>query len=364
LGRKWDEIKNTNVNTGVLAMGTVFKRPNSKNWYINYTVDGKRKKKSAGPSKHLAQLKLAETELKIQRGELGILSKDSDLEKLFYEYLKYSKTNHSPATIKRYRAIIDNFKNFLKQNYPTLTKISQLNCKVFEEYKPYRQKQKAMPKTINMELQTIQAMFKYAIKLKYANSNPLSEIEKLKVIKGEEKRFLSKDECSKLLSNCGDWLYPIFYTFLHTGMRKQELMNLEWRDVDLDRKIIRIKAKAIWTPKTSERVIPINDNHVKLLHEYKEKTRNGRLVFHDGKGGIIPKGKLRKKLKQITKKLGFPDVTMLHTLRHTYASHLIMSGADLPTVKELLGHSDINTTMIYSHLTQEHLKKAVEKLKF
>ena len=66
----------------------------------------------------------------------------------------------------------------------------------------------------------------------------------------------------------------------------------------------------------------------------------------------------------ITKESGFPDVTKLHSLRHTFASHLVMSGVDLPTVKKLMGHSDIETTMIYSHLADEHVDKAVEKLEF
>ena len=67
---------------------------------------------------------------------------------------------------------------------------------------------------------------------------------------------------------------------------------------------------------------------------------------------------------RITKKCSFPDVTKLHTLRHTFASHLVMKGVDLPTVMKLMGHADIQTTMIYSHLADEHVDKAVEKLDF
>jgi len=71
-----------------------------------------------------------------------------------------------------------------------------------------------------------------------------------------------------------------------------------------------------------------------------------------------------KKLIRITKKCGFPDVTKIHSLRHTFASHLVMAGVDLPTVKRLMGHSDIKTTMIYSHLADEHVDRAVERLVF
>jgi site-specific recombinase XerD len=76
------------------------------------------------------------------------------------------------------------------------------------------------------------------------------------------------------------------------------------------------------------------------------------------------KKRLRRELMRASKQAGFPDVTKLHTMRHTFASQLVMSGVDLATVRALLGHADIETTMIYAHLAPEHLKNAVEKLAF
>ena len=73
---------------------------------------------------------------------------------------------------------------------------------------------------------------------------------------------------------------------------------------------------------------------------------------------------MRKKLIRIAKKNGIKDLTKLHTLRHTFASQLVMNGVDLPTVKKLMGHANIDTTMIYSHLADEHVEKAIEKLTF
>lgn len=87
-------------------------------------------------------------------------------------------------------------------------------------------------------------------------------------------------------------------------------------------------------------------------------------MFHDDKGRQFENNRLRKRLMSITKRCGLPDVTKLHTLRHTFASHLVMKGVDLPTVSKLMGHADIETTMIYAHLADKHVDKAVEKLKF
>lgn len=342
-------------------MGNIRKR--GKIWYIDYCFQGKRIRKRIGPSKKLTQLALNDIELKIAKGELGLLPKDSDLEKLFKEFSNYSKTNHSPSTVKRYRAILDHFKAYLTQYYPNISKISQLTPRVFEEYKTHRKNQEAKPKTVNIELQTLKSIFSLAIKWGYTSNNPAKAIEFLKIIQRKEPRFLTKEEWDKLLANCNEWQYPIFYTFLHTGMRKQELMNLEWQDVDFERRIIKIRVKDDWTPKTAERNIPISNGLLELLKKHKEKTKRGNLVFHE-EGNIIENNKLRKQLMKVTKKCGFPEVTKLHTLRHTFSSHLVMKGVDLPSVMKLLGHADIQTTMIYSHLAPDHLTKAVDKLDF
>ncbi len=341
-------------------MGVIRKR--GKIWYIDYVVNGRRIKKRVGSSKSVAELALKDIEVKIAKNELGFLPKDSDLQKLFQEFLEYSKTNHSPATIKRYKAIIDNFKGYLAK-FPFITKLSQLDAKMFEDYKALRKGQEANPNTINMELQVLKSIWFMAIKWGYANLNPLRSVEFIRVMRKTEARFLTKQEIDKLLAASDEWQRPIFYAFLQTGMRLQELMTLEWSDVDFERRKIKIRVKEDWTPKTSEREIPISDGLMDVLLKLK-KNAIGTIVFHDGEGQKIQKNKLRKELMKVTKKAGFPDVTKIHTLRHTFASHLVMKGVDLATVKKLMGHSDIDTTMIYSHLAQDHLSDVVSKLDF
>lgn len=331
-------------------------------YFADYRINGRRFRKKLGRSKRIAELALKDIEVKVAKGELGFSVKDSDLEKLYQEFLAYSKTNHAPSSQKRYSAILDNFKRYLRQ-YPYLVKISHLAHKVFEDYKAYRKEQGAANKTVNNELQTLGAMFNLAIKWGYATNSPVKGVSSLKEDDHKKPRFLSKDECRILLEKCGGELYPIFFTFLNTGMRKSELEYLEWPDIDFERRKIKIKIKDHWRPKTEEREIPINDALMAVLEQHKTKAHNGSLVFHD-QGKRIEPNSLRKKLMALTKKCGFPDVTKIHSLRHTFASHLVMKGVDLPTIKKLMGHSDIETTMIYSHLADEHVDKAVEKLEF
>jgi len=340
-------------------MGIVKK---SGKYFIDYRVNGKRFRKIAGKSKRIAELALKNIEVKIAKNEFGFEQKDSDLYSLFNEFLTYSKTNHSSSTQNRYRAILDNFKRFLK-GHLYLTKLSQLTIKTFEDYKAYRKNDGAANKTINIELGCLRLMSNLAIKWGYAKENPVKGISMLKEDNQKKPRFLSKDEFRLLLENCGDTLYPIFYTFLNTGMRKSELEHLEWKDIDFTLRKIKIGIKVNWRPKTTEREIPINDSLLDILIKHKT-TRNGQLVFHRGEGQPIEPNSLRKKLMAITKQCGFPDVTKLHSLIHTFASYLVMNGVELPTVKKLMGHSNIDTIMIYSHLADEHVDRAVEKLSF
>jgi site-specific recombinase XerD len=94
------------------------------------------------------------------------------------------------------------------------------------------------------------------------------------------------------------------------------------------------------------------------------KAPDGCSLVFPRDGEKIEPNYLRKRFMQLTKQCGFGHMTCIHTLRHTFASHLVMGGVDLPTVQKLMGHSDITTTMIYSHLADEHVERAVEKLKF
>ena len=147
-------------------------------------------------------------------------------------------------------------------------------------------------------------------------------------------------------------------------MRRGEVINLEWKDIDFERRVIKIQIKENWQPKTGERDIPINARLFKLLGQLHKKRRKGSLVFYNSIGNKIHRNKLRTKLIQIAKKADISELTKLHTLRHTFASHLVMKGVDLASVQKLMGHADIKTTMIYSHLAPEHLKGAVDKLTF
>ena len=218
--------------------------------------------------------------------------------------------------------------------------------------------------TINCEIGTVRTIFNMAIKRSYLRENPSKGVIKLKVNDSQNPRFLTIEEHRRLPENSPINLRNIFYFFLNTGMRKAELENLEWSDIDFKWRKIKIQRKDFWQPKTEEREIPINQGTYDLLARLKKEKNKGlksNFVFPHKDGSRI-KDKLREWLIKIAQKAKIEGLTKLHSLRHTYASHLVMKGVDLPTVQKLMGHSDIQTTMIYAHLAPDHLVDAVEKL--
>lgn len=165
----------------------------------------------------------------------------------------------------------------------------------------------------------------------------------------------------------------IIKVFVNTGIRDGERRRLKFKDLDFSKKLVRIKS----TKTNSIRYIPMNEE---VNEELLWLKKNYILPYSNGdkRGVIIPRSthqmeyvfckpdgspvqSIRKSFKRACNAAGLDKVT-IHSLRHTFASHLVMSGVDLRSVQRLLGHSKITTTMIYCHLTPEHLADTVEKL--
>ena len=155
-------------------------------------------------------------------------------------------------------------------------------------------------------------------------------------------------------------------TALETGLRKSELQHLTWKDINFKSLVVLVQAKGNWHPKNYRvRPIPIRSELALELEEHKRQQKGlSRYVFPTVFGN--PRmSSMGHEIREILEGCGlYKRGVGWHTLRHTFASHLVMNGVDLPTVKNLMGHSDIQTTMIYAHLAPDHLADAVDKLGF
>jgi len=315
-------------------------------------------RKSVGKSKKLAILAQKEVEVGLAKKKLGW---EEIRDPTFYDfqekYLRYLQANTRPTTYVRYRKALQHFTHFLQSIGNPSLKLSQISFELIEEYKQKRI-EGVKPLTVNVELKVLKALYNLAIKSKCARDNPVKKVAFYREVEKKPK-FLSQREIEQLLQN-SDGLHPIIYTFLKTGFRKSELINLGWEDIDFQRKCIKVESKENWCTKTgNSREIPVGDDLLTVLGNL-PKTSHYVFVNTNGKKYGYH---LTERVKRLGRRIGMNGLT-LHILRHSFVSHLVMSGVDLVTVKELAGHSDIKTTIRYAHLAPEHLRKSIGKLPY
>ena len=335
-------------------MASIFKRGDT--YYISYYFNGRRKKKAVGKSKKVAEIAAKDIEVKLAKNEIGIIDRDKDIRKFVEEYLAYAASNKTKSTFRRDRAILN--KSFLP--YIKVNRLSKIIPQMLENYKTERLKS-VKHISVNRDLITIKAMLNKAVEWGYLDKSPAERIKLFKIRKDERPQFLTKEEVERLLSSCTEGLYPFVYTALNTGMRKSELTYLRWKDVDLDKRKITVHSREDWQSKSGKsRTVDINDNLFRFLKEYRHQR--SEYVFCTKDGHPLANN-LNRRFRNAAKRAGLSGIS-IHNLRHTFASHLVMAGVPLATVSKLLGHSDIKTTMIYTHLSPEHLKEAVNTLNF
>lgn len=320
----------------------------NKVWYVAYSFQGKRHRKRVGHSKKVAELKLKDIELKIERREsLGILESKLILFPAFAaEYLAYAKTNKA---IKTYALNVGNIKALSPYFKDTL--LSEITPQMIERFKSER-KQSVKPATVNRDLACLKNMFNKAITWGYLDSNPMKGVPLLPEPPGRL-RYLAAEEYDRLLRALPLDTAKLVRFALNTGMRKSEILGLRWKDVNMGQRLI-----AVEITKTNERrILPMNDEVYQLLVDLEKGRLKSDLVFTDGAVN------LRRYFERAVQRAGIEHF-VFHDLRHTFASYLVMSGASLKVVQQLLGHKDIKMTLRYSHLSQEHLHEAVGRLNF
>lgn len=337
-------------------------------FYVNYVVNGRRVRKAVSENREEAEYYLAEINYQHSRGVLGAEKPEVSFDYVVKRYFDMAQSRLANSTLKRYRDSLDHFQDYLSDKQ-TVKHISDIRRVMLSDYVDYRLNCRPKPKanTINNELTVVGIIFNFAVESGFITENPFRRFKLLKNSDAKRGRVISSEEIEILLKGCervseGRWFRQILITFLNTGMRLGELLNLTWEDIDLDNGIIEIREKPFWSPKSYARIIPINNRVREILGALVVKSQS-KFVFTKN-GSQIPVNRLRKKLLTLSKRVGLPHITRIHDLRHTFASNLLMAGVDIPTVSALMGHRSWNTTAIYSHQTRAHTKSAIEKISF
>jgi len=203
--------------------------------------------------------------------------------------------------------------------------------------------------TINRYLALLKRMFNVAIGEELLTKNPVKKVKFMSEQNTVIERILTAEEEQKLLAECSERLRPIVVMALHTGMRQGELLNLRWRKVDMLAETLTVEN----TKSGKARVIPMNDVVKVQLIETMESRNGSEWVF--------PFKSIRTAWENARRRAGLEDLRF-HDLRHTFATRLVQSGADIVEVQKLLGHSTLLVTQRYTHACEDGLRRAVRML--
>ena len=277
------------------------------------------------------------------------------------EYLDYlsSNKNYSKNTIDSYENALKKYYDYIDDKGIDFKSVCVDDIEKFLEFL----KKINSPKTAYYTLTVLKNYYNYLIMEKVVGENVFYNIDMPKL--GHSlPSVLSYEEVDKLLdikvidafTARNKAILELMYA---SGLRISETVNLRLYDIDLTNNIVKVFGKG-----SKERIIPIGDIATRALDNYIYNYRNKLLknkkndyLFLNNHGNKLTRQGLFKNLKLLLKEKGINREVSPHTLRHSFATHLLNNGADLRVIQELLGHSSIKTTQIYTHISDEHLKE-------
>lgn len=276
----------------------------------------------------------------------------------FISYLEIEK-NYSPHTVLNYRIDLKELAAFLEEKKIPLEKVNYLNLRQFLAGLRVKHPR---PRTLSRKLSAIRSFFRFLCREGYLKTNPSMILSSPKLDK-RLPNFLSEEEMTKLIeapsleeiSGLRD--RAILEVLYSTGMRVSELVALQMRDIDFLSNMVKVLGKG-----KKERLLPIGDQALRMLRRYLEKRKNkSEVVFLNKNNTRLTARGVRNILYKYIRQTSQKEHISPHTLRHSFATHLLNRGADLRSVQELLGHANLSTTQIYTHLTTDRLKAVYEK---
>lgn len=281
--------------------------------------------------------------------------------KKFTDYLSLEK-KYSSHTILAYQKDIESFGVFLKKEFD-LNNYIEVNYSVVRSWIVYLSDNNIENTSINRKISSLKSFYKFLLKTKQVEKSPLSKHKALKSAKKVQIPFSEKELDAVLnmlqfpegFEGVRDRL--IIDLFYSTGIRRSELINLKVQNVDLYSKTIKVIGK-----RNKERIIPMLENLIYQIEKYNTERQRLNTLVDDEYFFLMLKGvKLNDSFVYKIINHYFSNVSEKvkkspHVLRHTFATHLLNNGADINSVKELLGHSSLAATQVYTHSSLEQLK--------
>lgn len=281
---------------------------------------------------------------------------------LYLEYLQFER-RYANKTIESYQREINHFKRYLIRE--AINGYNEVDYFMLRGYLTCLFEENLSKSSINHKLSALRGFFNYLLKEELINDNPFKLVESQKAAK-RNPDFLFPEEILALLDSIetkdelGIRNKAMLELMYASGLRCSEVVNLQISNLDLNQMLLLIHGKG-----NKDRYVPFHEYARDCLIRYLEESRNNLMVKNEGHnfvfvnkfGNPLTNRGIEDIVDRITRQYDATKKIHPHTIRHSFATHLLNAGADIRTVQELLGHENLSTTQIYTHITKDHLKE-------
>lgn len=284
----------------------------------------------------------------------------------YHDYLVKEK-NYSALTVKAYLNDINSFQDFLTIHHDGIS-LEEVSYSLIRSWVVFLVENDIVNKSINRKVSSLKSYYKFLLKIKQIKTTPLLKHKSLKTPKKVQIPFSEKEMIDVLEQNVFTLDFEgirnrlIIELFYATGIRRAELINLKVSNIDLANNTIKVIGK-----RNKERIIPLLNCTLGILKQYTIVRKElETIVFNDllilsKKGNKISESFVYRLINDYFSTVSLKVKKSPHVLRHSFATHLLNNGADLNSVKELLGHASLSSTQIYTHSSLAELKKVYQE---
>jgi integrase len=325
-------------------------------YWIEWYQEGRRKRERIGPNKAAAEHR--EREVKSARAEKRYIKKSPDARMRFKDLAKWYLELPEVKAKRSYAKDQMHCRRLRAQFGDRLLK--DITPAMVEAYKQKRLSENShrskptKPATVNREVTTLKTIFNKAVKNGKAERNPAQGVKLFKE-NNERDRILSPDEYARLLANCPAHLKPIVKVAYITGMRRGEILNLTWGQVDLKQGLIKLSGE---DTKTNEgRLVPLNQELVEMFKAMPRGFPQSSVFTYQGRSIA----EMKRSFSNACKKANIENFTF-HDLRHTFNTNAYRAGVPIPTIMKITGHKSMTMFRRYTTISLEDLKEAIGKI--
>jgi integrase/recombinase XerD len=285
-----------------------------------------------------------------------------DFLKEYLTYIKFQK-NVSENTLASYGNDLSKFIDYAESN--RISDLSEIDHLLINKYLNAKKEEGVSSSTTARYISSLRGFFNYLFGEQYIRENPIDKVSSAKIARklpevlsvSEIERMLDAPETAGKLGLRDKAILELYYS---SGLRVSEGINLRLTDLLFDDEIIRVLGKG-----SKQRLIPVGSSAVKWVTEYiinsrpflENKIRSKSILFLNSRGSKLSRMSVWKIFSKYAEAAGIEKDVHPHTFRHSFATHLLEGGADLRAVQEMLGHADISTTQIYTHIDRDYVKQ-------